>query len=122
MEARLHDAESRAEKERKERTKLKATYESKVAELERAMTNHVEEIVKNHEELMAAKDDELRRLNNAMGQLKEEFEATVKSKEPVASFAEKRDHASAMLTPKGPAAKRQSSGWDCVTAWELLLR
>ena len=72
------------------------------------MTNHVEELVKNHEDQLAAKDEELRHLNEAMTQLKEELEAAVRARG--SASAEKRDHASAMLTPKGPAAKRPSSG------------
>ena len=120
LETLLRDAETRADKERKERDKERKErdkerkerdkLESNLAELQMAMTNHVEELVKNHEALMTVKDEEVRRLQEAMAQLKEELEMAVKSKETVASQPEKRDHSSAMLTPKGPAAKRQSSG------------
>ena len=71
LEARLREAEARAEMERKraeaernERELLATkceTYEANLAELEKAMTNHVEELVKSHEEDVAGKDVEIHR-------------------------------------------------------------
>ena len=109
---RLGETETRAEKEKKEKERLKAN----VAELEKTMAAHVEEMVKHFEEQLAGKDEEMARLNTKLANLEEELAAASaviaegKKANTLTTTAttEKRDHASAMLTPKGPAAKRQS--------------